>query len=75
MSGGIRIDGAVDEGGVQAAPTTPVHRLRAEVRRGEHRAGGQQRIGKFEQRIAAGAKVAVDGGTERLENSERVIKH
>ena len=72
---GIRIDDAVDQGGLQATPTAPVHRLQAEVYRGEHRAVRQQGIGEFEQRIAAGAKAAGDGSAERPEGGKPISRY
>lgn len=63
-------DRAVDEGGVEAAPATTMHGLKAEREGRGHGVRDEQGSGQFEQSSGAAREAGVEVGTEVLDTDE-----
>jgi hypothetical protein len=61
----LGVDLTAGQGGVGAAPATPVDWLQAQVRQRRDRGGAQQRVAQVEQRIGAAGEAGVQLGPER----------
>jgi hypothetical protein len=55
----LGVDLTAGQGGVGAAPATPVDWLQAQVRQRRDRGGAQQRVAQVEQRIGAAGEAGV----------------
>jgi hypothetical protein len=61
----LGVDLTAGQGGVGAAPATPVDWLQTQVRQRRDRLGAQQRVAQVEQRIGAAGEAGVQLGPER----------
>jgi hypothetical protein len=71
LAQGRFFDAPVAQGGVEAAPAAPVGGREAQVDRRSNRAGGEQGVGQFEERVGSSFEAPVERvpeGTQAVES-------